>query len=238
MRKPQAVEQPADDRFRVDTLAAPHVAGEVLVELKSLFACAYHNSRMYERLIADVAERPAVFRLFVLRDRVERDRVVGARAIQLTQHEFVDYRGFAPIHGKRFCVDLAYRQQGLRRRLLAASNNYVFDELDEPVLFGESNEVGALAMHGRAGALIHVESIVEHFRRNTRDQGLAYFAEFLANPTFRGLRLPTLNGVQFVYCRDKPIAASFLGTGYAAADQIALVSTPDGERRLRDPETS
>jgi len=216
------------DRFWLDVLSAPDVALDVLADLEVLYAGSYHNSHMYERLLADLADPPEIFRIYIVRDREAGDRIVGARAIQSTRHDFVDYRGFVPIHGKRFSVDLAHRQRGLGRRLVNASNSYVFNELDEPVLFGESNEIGALAMHCRAGALVHIRSIIDHFPRNTRAQAVSFFAEFLTNPKLRELRLPTGHGVQFVYCRDKSVAVPFLDDGYASSAQL-LAPTGDDD---------
>lgn len=233
MREPE-VRDPADNRFWLDALSASRVTGDVVTQLEVLYSGAYHNSRMHERLLADLSDPPEVFRLFAIRDQADDDRIVGARAIQSSRHDFVDYRGFTPIHGKRFSVHLAHRGRGLGRRLVYASNNYVFNELDEAVVFGESNEIDALAMHCRGGALLHVGSVIDHFPRNTRAQALAFFAEFLTNPRLRGLRLPAGHGVQFVYCRDEPVTASFLDDGYATAAQLRHSPSAEATTRAED----
>lgn len=209
-----------DDRFRLDILSASDLTEEVLAQLAVLFAGAYHNSHMHERLLADLIEPPEVFWMFLVRDLEDDGLVVGARAIQSMRHEFVDYLGFAPLHGKRFCVHPALRGLGLGQRIVAASNGVAFGDVGAAAVFGESNEVGAIAMHGRCGALIHVQSVVEHFPRNTSADARAYFAEFVTNPKLRGLRLPTGDGVQFAYCRDERVTSRFAEAGYVPAAEI------------------
>lgn len=228
MREPTVDDTENDDRFRVDVLSASSVTSDMLAELEVLYAGAYHNSRMFERLLVDLSDPPEVFRMFLARDTAG-GRVVGARAIQSTSHAFVDYHGFAPIHGKRFCVDPTHRGRGLGRRLVHASNHWVFDELGEPVVFGESNEIGALVMHCRGGAFTHVQSVTAHFARNSPDEALALYAEFLINPRLRRLRLPNGPGVQFVYCREEAVAEEFLATGYATWAQLVATAATPGE---------
>jgi GNAT superfamily N-acetyltransferase len=226
MGEPEA-RNSADDRFRLEALSACRVADDVLTQLEALYAGAYHNSHMHERLVADLSDPPEVFRLFAVRDRARVDQIVGARVIQWSRHDFVDYRGFAPIHGKRFTVHPAHRGRGLGRRLLRVTNDYVFNELGEPVVFGESNEIGALSMHTLRGALVHLGSVADHFPRNTQAQALSLFAEFLTNPRLRSLRLPTGYGVQFVHCHDYRVAAKFLGDGYTTRDDLLAARGAD-----------
>lgn len=207
-------------RLRLEQLGSADLSTEVLAELQALYASSYYNSHMYDRFVEDLNLRPEVFRLFVVRDDDFEGRAVGARLIESKRHTFVDYLGFPPIHGKRFCVAPEQRGRRIGQRIIEACNAYVFDELDLPVIFGESNEVGALSMHGREGALYLTDSIVRHFPRNDRESALMFFAEYLTNPRLRELRLPTGDGVQFVYCRDASTTRLFHDHGYVTKEEL------------------
>jgi GNAT superfamily N-acetyltransferase len=214
MREAQRDPVAESSRFSLTVLDASAVSEDVLTQLEELYVSSYYNSHMYERLLVDLNEQPEIFRLFMIRDGEAGERVVGARVIQSKPHPFVDYHGYPPIHGKRFSVAPEQRGSGLGRRIVKACNAYVFEELGESVLFGESNEIGALAMHGREGALLLADSIVRHFPRNASEDALAFFAEYVAGRPFRGLRLPVGDGVQFVYCRDEATETMFNTYGY------------------------
>jgi GNAT superfamily N-acetyltransferase len=199
----------------------------VLAELETLFASSYHNSHMYDNLLEDVGRRPEIFRLFLARDYAVGGRIVGARVIESMPHPSVNYLGFPPVHGKRFSVAPERRGERIGHRIVEASKAYVFDELGLRAIFGESNEVGALSMHGREGALYLAESVVRHFPRNDRQQALVIFAEFVTNRSLRELRLPLDGGVQFVYCRDARTACFFREHGYLANEELLqLVPSP------------
>jgi GNAT superfamily N-acetyltransferase len=207
--------------LELEQLGLADVSPGVLAELEVLYAGSYRNSHMYRDLVTDIEARPEVFRLFLVRDHARGSRIVGARVIESMAHPFVDYMGFRPIHGKRFSVAPERRGEGIGRRIVDASKAYVFDELELRVIFGESNEVGALAMHGREGALYLADSVAKHFPRNTRSQALKIFGEFVANRELRELRLPAGEGVQFAYCRDERTANFFRQHGYMAMDELA-----------------
>jgi GNAT superfamily N-acetyltransferase len=211
-------------QFRLECLGSTDLSTDVLGELEALYAHSYHNSHMYERFVEDWALQPEVFRLFLVRDEAAEGRVVGARVIESKHHTFVDYLGFPPIHGKRFCVAPEQRGQRIGQHIVAACNSYVFEELHLLVIFGESNEVGALAMHGREGALYLADSIVRHFPRNDRESAIRCFAEYLRNRRLRELRLPVGDGVQFVYCRDKSTTRIFREHGYLTKNELLAKS--------------
>lgn len=202
-----------------------------LENLKSLYAQAYYNPHMYEDLIRDMESRPEIFQLFLARTDDVDESVIGARVIESKDHSFIDYHGHAPVHGKRFTVSPDYRGQGIGTTLIEAGKDYCFNELDIQAIFGESNEVGALSLYGRQGALYALGSIEKSLKRNSREDGQRIFAEFLTNPCLRGLRFPAGDGIQFVYCRDKTTADEFRGYDFASYQE--LVST-DTEADLED----
>jgi len=202
-----------------------NLSGDILRQLELLYASAYFGSEMFDSLLEDVREAPEIFQLFLA--TVATDRIVGARVIELKHHSFFAYHGHHPVHGKRFCVAPEFRRQGIGKRLIAEGRRFCFDELKLKVLFGESNEVGALALHGREGALFSSQSIELHSPRNRPEENLAYFARFFADPRFRTYRLPIGEGVQFVHCRDEEIAAAFRKRGYVSSAEL-LARTKSG----------
>lgn len=203
----------------VEQLALGEVDSRVFAELEKLYADSYHRSHMYADLLDDVRRRPRVFRLFVARDA--HGAVVGARVIETKHHPHFDYLGLLPVHGKRFSVAPRLRGQGVGKHLLDAGKEYVFGNLGLTAIFGESNEIGALAMHGREGALYLAQSIVASFRRNTREQALAIFAEYLENSRLRELRFPVGDGVHFVACKDDETARLFREHGYVSKAELS-----------------
>jgi hypothetical protein len=77
-------------------------------------------------------------------------------------------------------------------------------------------------MHGREGALYLLNSIEQMSNRNSPDENLMFFKEFLTNPRFRAYRLPAGDGIQFIYCRDAETTALFEGCGYLCRSKLLL----------------
>jgi GNAT superfamily N-acetyltransferase len=204
--------------LRLERLSLDETTAEILVQLEELYARAYANSHMHADLLDDVRSRPEVFQLFMVRAG---RRVVGARVIESKRHPFVDYMGFPPIHGKRFAVLPELRGEGIGHRIVQASTEYTFHELGMQAIFGESNEVGALAMHGREGALFLLDSIAKLLPRNSPTQATVLFAELIANRRLREFRFPTGDGVQFAYCRDDETSRQFRARGYRTSSEFA-----------------
>ncbi len=197
------------------------VSQELLEGLEHLYSQAFHDSRMHQRLLEDIAAEPEVFQLFVVRAAQGRREVLGARAIESKVHPEFDYRGHLHVHGKRFCVLPAARGRGIGKRLIKAGKSYCFAGLGLRAIFGESNEIGALAMHGREGALYSIPSIKECSRRNSPAENVEFFREFLGNHTFRRYRLPDGGGIRFVYCSDAQTTASFRAAGYVPQSYLS-----------------
>lgn len=192
----------------------------ILDNLESLYAQAYYNPHMYEDLLKDMELRPELFQLFLARTDTLNSPVVGARVIESKHHSFIDYHGHKPIHGKRFAVSPEYRGHGIGRMLIGAANQYCFNDLDLRAIFGESNEIGALSLYGREGALFALGSIEKALQRNSPEDSKYLFAEFLTNPRLRSLRLPVGDGIQFVYCRDQATTDEFHRYGFAGYREL------------------
>lgn len=195
---------------------------DVLAGLESLYAQAYHNSHMYADLLEDMTLQPEIFQLFVARAD---GAIVGARVIESKAHSFIDYHGRVPVHGKRFSVSPDLRGKGVGGAIIEAGNAYCFDDLDLDVVFGESNEVGALSLYGRKGALYALGSIEKALRRNTPEAARRLFTKFITDPELRELRLPGgvpggNDAVQFAYCRDQDVAEEFRGYGFVSYEEL------------------
>jgi GNAT superfamily N-acetyltransferase len=209
-----------DEPVELMRVGLDQVSEGLLEDLEPLYAQAFRGSRMHQRLVEDMAGAPEIFQLFVARAGSGRREVLGARVIESKVHPEFDYRGHPPVHGKRFCVSPTARGRGVGKRLVEAGKNYCFRELGLAAIFGESNEIGALALHGREGALYSLPSIEECSRRNGPDENVAFFREFLENPAFRCYRLPVGSGIRFVYCNDAHTTASFMAVGYVPRSHL------------------
>jgi GNAT superfamily N-acetyltransferase len=207
--------------FELTQVGLANVTEDLLRDLKGLYSTAFLSSRMYERLLEDMHAEPEVFEVFVAREAGGGGRLLGARVIESKVHPEFDYHGHRPVHGKRFCVSPAARGLGIGRSLIKAGRRYCFGDLGLNALFGESNEIGALALHGREGALYSLASIEGCSRRNSPGENVEFFREFLQNPTFRRYRLPDGRGIRFVYCVDARTTASFTEAGYASQANFA-----------------
>ncbi|HTA13823.1 MAG TPA: GNAT family N-acetyltransferase [Solirubrobacteraceae bacterium] len=197
------------------------ISETLLQDLKPLYAQAFRDSRMHQRLVEDMADAPEIFQLFVARVGHGRREVLGARVIESKIHSEFDYRGHPPVHGKRFCVSPTARGQGVGKSLIEAGKNYCFGEMRLEALFGESNEIGALALHGREGALYSLASIEECSRRNGPDENVAFFRKFIEDRAFKRYRLPAGGGIRFVYCNNAQTTASFMAAGYAPRSHLS-----------------
>ena len=206
----------------IEQLGLHEVSPDVLARLEVLYATAYHDSHMYSDILEDIALQPEIFQLFVARAN---DAIVGARVIESKAHSFIDYHGRVPVHGKRFSVSPSLRDQGIGGAVIEAGNDYCFDDLDLDVVFGESNEIGALSLYGRKGALYALGSIEKALRRNTPEAARRLFTKFITDPELRELRLPGgvpggNDAVQFAYCRDQDVAEEFRGYGFVSYEEL------------------
>lgn len=181
-------------RFNLD-----QITNEVLSELQKVFSKSYHNGHMYEDFLNDIKESPEIFQLFLA---YQNDRITGVSVIETKPHKFIEYFNFPPVHIKRFTVLPEYRSQGIGKLLLDEAKKYSFEEQKLPIIFGESNELGALSFYGREGALYSRTVIEQYSRRNSPEENITFFKEFISNPTFRKYRYPEGNGILFVFCNS------------------------------------
>jgi ribosomal protein S18 acetylase RimI-like enzyme len=195
-------------------------ASAVLPQLKGLLAGAYHDSHMSSDLAEDIEAKPEVFQLFLARTDDQPDTVAGVAVVESKVHPAFDYLGFPPIHLKRFTVAQAVRSMRIGKRLLDEVKGYSFEEQSLKALFVESNEIGAISMYGREGALYSLDSIQEYWRRNTPEQALAYFAMDITDPRRRGERYPNGEGIRFVFTGDETTTQFFQEHGHISKEEI------------------
>ncbi len=103
----------------------------------------------------------------------------------------------------------------LARALLDEGKTYCFDELDYPVMFGQTNELGALAMYLREGAMVYMPSVHDSFRRNTPKEAERLMREFVVNPAFRAFRIPRGEGIFFTYPANDSAASKLAASEYS-----------------------
>lgn len=192
----------------------------VLPNLQVILDGAYHDSHMYQDLAEDLSQEPDPFQLFLARSGDQKDTVMGVAVVESKIHPAFDYLDFPPIHVKRFTVAEAARGKRIGKLLLDDAKRYGFEDLGLSAIFGESNEIGALSMYGREGALYSSEAISEYWRRNTPEQGMSYFAMDLSDPKRRGERYPSGEGIRFVFAGDKQTAQFFREHGYVSKDEV------------------
>jgi ribosomal protein S18 acetylase RimI-like enzyme len=171
-----------------------------LPSLKELFADAFFNGHMYDSLLADIARKPDPFAVFLAYDQ---DDIVGCVVLEQRVHDGVDYHDLFPVHLQRFAVAPSHRSQGIGKQLLDTAKTYAFQELGLDALFCKSNEAGAMSFYGREGALFKRSSIEEYSHRNTPEENLVFFREFLTQPIFRTYRYPAGHGILFVFSSDE-----------------------------------
>lgn len=194
---------------------------EMLPELEPVFLEAYFNGHMYEDLCSDIKESPEVFQTFIA---YKEETVVGVVVLETKPHKFMEYYDLPPVHIKRFTVLPKFRSLGIGKKLLDAAKQYAFVELGLKVIFGESNELGALSFYGREGALYKKDIIETYSRRNTAEENINFFKEFLTNKKFRTYRFPEGKGILFVFCNEKEQRTFFAKKGFISKDELLNVA--------------
>ncbi len=193
------------------------IDNKILSGLQKVFSKAYHNGHMYEDFLNDIKESPEIFQLFLA---YSNDKITGVLVIETKSHKFIEYFNFPPVHIKRFTVLPEYRSQGIEKLLLDEAKKYSFEEQKLSVIFGESNELGALSFYGREGALYSKKVIGEYSRRNNPEENVAFFKEFISNPKFRNYRYPEGNGILFVFCSSDKEKGFFRNKGFVSKSML------------------
>ena len=201
----------------IKSLDLSEVLPELLPGIKRVMSAAYHGSHMFEDFLADIESHPPIFRLFLA---YLADELVGTVVIEHKSHERIEYHGNQPVHLKRFSVLPSRRGTGIGKQLLDAAKLYAFKEMRLAVLFGESNEAGALSFYGREGALYGTDSIGLYSKRNTPEENLRFFAEFISNSVFKPYRYPEGKGIAFVFPASFDEAMAFESRGYISKSRL------------------
>jgi GNAT superfamily N-acetyltransferase len=194
---------------------------EILPELEPVFSAAYFNGRMYEDFCSDIKESPEVFQTFIA---YKKETIVGVAVLETKPHKFIEYYDYPPVHIKRFTVLPKFRSLGIGKKLLDAAKQYAFEKLRLKVIFGESNELGALSFYGREGALYAKDIIETYSHRNTAKQNIEFFKEFLTNKKFRTYRFPEGKGILFVFCNEKEQRTFFENKGFISKEDLLKVA--------------
>jgi GNAT superfamily N-acetyltransferase len=205
---------------RIESLGLADITESLLSGMKKVFDAAYHASHMYRDFREDVGAHSTVFRLFLAKDGSE---IIGIAVVETKRHAGIEYYGYPSVHLKRFTVLPEYRGNGIGKMLIDAVKAYAFTEENLSVIFGESNEAGALSFYGREGALYSTDAIGSYSRRNAPDDNLRFFTEFISNPFFRRYRYPEGGGIPFVFCATEKQRSEFEGRGYVLKE-ILLAS--------------
>ena len=191
-----------------------------LPELREILEGAYYDSHMYRDLTEDLESAPDPFRLFLA---VSDGQPIGVAIVERKQHDDYEYLGFPPVHIKRFTVVSSARGMGVGKTLLDASKAYAFEELGLNILFGESNEYGALALYGREGAYYRRAAVERYNRRNDSAQALKYFAIDISDPRLRGRRYPSGDGIHFAFPADGTTRRVLESSGFISQADILAV---------------
>lgn len=202
----------------VELLGLNDLDGATMDGLAELYPRAYHNSKMYSDLQADIERQPEIFMLTVAREGTAPEaetsatgRIIGARLIRDIPHDDTeDHFGYPAVHGSRFCVDPSVRGFGIGGTILQAGNRHCFEEMGYPVVFGGSNEVGAMHMYAKNGAMFHQPSIEAYgSNRNDPEVSLRAFATFITSKTLYGYRMTGGQHIRYAY-PDSPGTAAEL----------------------------
>ncbi len=148
------------------------INADILSEVKNVFAKAYHNGHMYEDFINDIKSSPKIFKVFFA---YSDNKIIGIVVIESQIHKFIEYFNFQPVHIKRFTVLPNFRSKGVGKMLLDEAKKHTFKELNIPVIFGKSNEAGALSFYGKEDALYSTETIKNYSRRNSPNENITFF---------------------------------------------------------------
>jgi len=193
------------------------IGEELLLEVKEVFSKAYYNEHMYISLLNDMKEAPEIFQAFFA---YLENKIIGVAIIETKPHKFIQYHGFAPVHIKRFTVLPEHRSLGIGKKLLDEAKEYAFKEKKVPVIFGESNEIGALSFYGREGALYSTKVIKNYSERNSADENIYFFKEFISNKKFKSYRYPEGKGIIFVLCSSDKEKLFFETKGFVSKEDL------------------
>lgn len=208
----------------LDGSALEDIPDDILSGLQNLYDAAYPGSRMYSDLLNDIEQRPEVSRLFLARLDDQARTLVGAGVVDTTGYDFINYMGFPPLTGKRFAVLPRLRSMGIGKLLMEEGKRFSFGEWGFKAIFGASNEVGALSLYGREGALFSLDRINNYTRNGMLEHGIASFIEHITDPQFRGHQYSIYEGIHVAYCADDETAQFFRDHGYASQDELAAMA--------------
>ena len=152
----------------IESYTLRELSEQILEDLLPVYQSAYHGSTMHEDLIEDTNTATPRCKLFVARSQ---GKAIGGRVIKIEEDKFLQTLfDHELVFGKRFAVHPEFRHHGVGKALLNAGKTYCFNELNIPAMFGQSNEIGAMAMYRREGAMFHKPTIHNYFPRNSNTE--------------------------------------------------------------------
>lgn len=190
----------------IKALDLSDLSWELLKEIEKLLEQAFHESHMYISFMEDIKKSHEYFKVFMAFD----DKIpVGIVVLEDKVHKNVEYYSYPPVHLKRFTVHPDYRSYWIWKMLIDNLKNYAFGEYGLSVIFWQSNEAGAIWFYLREWALFSLDIIGKYSRRNSYEENISFFKEFITNKKFKKYRYPEWNWLNFIYVQNDEFGKEF-----------------------------
>ena len=195
----------------IKSLSLPDLSVSILWQIEELLDMAFHNSHMYTSFREDIEKSHEYFKVLLAFDD---ENLVWIVVLEDKVHKGIEYYGHPPVHLKRFTVHPEYRSYGIWKMLLDRLKQYAFIECNLKVVFWQSNEVGAISFYLREWALFCIDTIWKYSRRNSCEENISFFKEYIINPKFKKYRYPEGQGLAFIYTNNDTIQKEFQNKSY------------------------
>lgn len=135
-------------------------------------------------------------------------------------HKNIDYFWFPNVHIKRYTVLNEYRWKWIWTKILKELKDLAFNHFNLNVIFWETNEISWIKFYWRNWALFQLEKIKKYSNRNSPEDNIKYFWEFINNKVFSSYRYQTWDGLQFVFVKDTKTNETFIQNGFSTITNI------------------